>query len=79
MGYKIIQIIPFTRNFNAVFENDTQSPIVGLALVENENGDRLVEPIDITWDGEVEFPKIRADFIGLKEAQNALKGCDKIL
>lgn len=73
MCYKIIQIIPTLRSINAVYENNTETPILGLALVEYENGDRSIKPIDITWDGEVEFPNERTDFKEIKEVRYSLK------
>lgn len=48
MDYKIIQIIPVNKEMYAVYKNDVERLIVGLALIEYKNGSRYVVPLDIT-------------------------------
>lgn len=49
--YKIIQIIPVNKEMYAGFKNGAKTLIVGLALIEYNDGFREVVPLDMT-DGD---------------------------
>ena len=56
---------------NALYDNEDgttfESPIVCLALVENSNGHRYVELMDMTSDGDVDFTgNDGSNFLGVK-------------
>lgn len=60
MDKKIIQIINTNRKMNALYDCEDgskfESPIVCLALVELEDGERYVELMSITdGDGDIDF------------------------
>lgn len=58
MDYKILQIIPNNKNIKAKYEDSNgcfKLPIVCFALVEWADGDRTIEPMDITSDGKVDL------------------------
>lgn len=69
---KIIQIINTSRKMNALYDNEDgttfESPIVCLALVELEDGERYVELMSITdGDGHIDFSSMEeSNFLGVK-------------
>lgn len=73
MDKKIIQIINTSRKMNALYDNEDgttfESPIVCLALVELEDGERYVELMSITDgdDGDIDFSSMEeSNFLGVK-------------
>ena len=72
MYKKIIQIINTNRKMNALYDNEDgttfESPIVCLALVELEDGERYVELMSITeGDGHIDFSGMdQSNFLGVK-------------
>lgn len=71
MSSKIIQIIPATPNMWAIWmptkygEETEYSPIVCLALMEDEDGGTYVTPMAATLDGEIDNPMDVANFGGI--------------
>lgn len=69
---KIIQIINTSRKMNALYNDGAgttfETPIVCLALVELEDGERHVEMMDITeGDGLIDFSGMdESNFLGVK-------------
>ncbi|PTF96704.1 hypothetical protein [Staphylococcus chromogenes] len=60
MDKKIIQILNVERKMDAIYDNEDgtyfKSPIICLALVELEDGERYVELMDISdGDGLIDF------------------------
>lgn len=72
MDKKIIQIINTNRKMNALYNGGDgttfETPIVCLALVELEDGERYVEMMDITeGDGLIDFSGMdQSNFLGVK-------------
>jgi hypothetical protein len=59
-SYKILQIIPSDGEYRAVIENkdDDQQifcPVIGWALVENDNGQRIVSALYLELNEEERF------------------------
>ena len=46
-------------------EEKIETPVVCLALIEYEDGERAVKPMDICGDGEVTFLDELSNFIGI--------------
>lgn len=66
MDYKIIQVIPNTKELMASYKDEKgihYSNIVCFALVEYEDGEREVKPMDIGSDGMIDFPDTCSNFI----------------
>ncbi|MCY1602120.1 hypothetical protein [Staphylococcus pettenkoferi] len=72
MDKKIIQIINTNRKINALYNDGDgttfETPIICLALVELEDGERYVEMMDITeGDGLIDFSGMdESNFLGVK-------------
>ena len=47
MGCKIIQIIPINKEMYAIYDSGRKTFITCLALIEYENGERIVHLMDI--------------------------------
>lgn len=68
MDYKIVQIIPAISNMYALYKNqidgdemtEIKNKIVCLALIEYDDGEREVIPMDIT-DGDGEIGRVGED------------------
>ncbi|WP_145430639.1 hypothetical protein [Staphylococcus haemolyticus] len=71
MNNKIIQILNTNKNMAAQYDsgdgNIFECPVVCLALVENNEGYRYVELMDMTSDGEIDFSGYDdSHFLGVK-------------
>lgn len=63
----IIQIIPAPADMIATYDSvpDLYERVVCLALVEDENGERTVKPMDCMYDGEISFCTESDNFKGV--------------
>lgn len=72
MNNKIIQILNTNKNMAAQYDSGDgttfESPIICLALVELEDGERYVELMSITdGDGDIDFSGMdESNFLGVK-------------
>ena len=71
MNNKIIQILNTNKNMAAQYDsgdgNIFECPVVCLALVENNEGHRYVELMDMASDGEIDFSGYDdSHFLGVK-------------
>ena len=68
MDYKIVQIISAPDNMHAVYsghEDEIKNKVVCFALIEYDDGEREVVPMDIT-EGDGLIDKIGSDLKGIE-------------
>ncbi|OLS02899.1 hypothetical protein [Tissierella creatinophila] len=70
MKYRIIQIIPNNKDIYSCYQENnggiTSLEIICFALIEWEDGEREVKPMDITTDGVIGFLDESVNFLNIE-------------